>query len=45
MNARFTALESRIDSKVNTLYTIAFGNVAATILTAVGIVVAVILTK
>ena len=41
MNSRF----SEMNSRMNVLTQIAFGNVAATILTAVGIVLAVILTR
>ena len=41
MNARF----SEVHSRMNVLTQIAFGNVAATILTAVGIVLVVIITR
>ena len=41
MNSRFGEMNSRM----NVLTQIAFGNVAATILTAVGIVLAVIITR
>ena len=39
------ALRAEMNSRMNVLTQIAFGNVAVTILTAVGIVVAVILTR
>ena len=48
MNSRFGEMNSRfseMNSRMNILTQIAFGNVAATILTAVGIVVAVIITR
>ncbi len=41
MNSRF----SEMNSRMNVLTQIAFGNVAATILTAVGIVLAVLITR
>ena len=41
----FRSLRSEISSRFNTLYLIAFGNVATTILTAVGIVIAVLFTR
>ena len=39
------ALRSEMNSRMNVLTQVAFGNVAVTILTALGIVVAVILTR
>ena len=48
MNSRFGEMNSRfseMNSRMNVLTQIAFGNVAATILTAVGIVVAVMITR
>ncbi len=48
MNSRFGEMNSRfseMNSRMNVLTQIAFGNVAATILTAVGIVLAVIITR
>ena len=39
------ALRSEMNSRMNVLTQIAFGNVAATILTAVGIVLAVLITR
>jgi len=48
MNSRFGEMNSRfseMNSRMNVLTQIAFGNVAATILTAVGIVAAVLITR
>ena len=48
MNSRFSEMNSRfseVNSRMNVLTQIAFGNVAATILTAVGIVLAVLITR
>ena len=48
MNSRFSEMNSRfseVNSRMNVLTQIAFGNVAATILTAGGIVLAVIITR
>lgn len=45
LESEVRALRSETNSRFNVLTQIAFGNVAVTILTAVGIVVAVILTR
>jgi hypothetical protein len=34
-----------MDARINTLYLVVFGNIATTILTAVGIIVTVLLTR
>ena len=41
MNSRF----SEVNSRLNTLTVVVFGNVATTVLTAVGIIVAVLITR
>ena len=45
LETQVQALRSETNSRLNVLTQIAFGNVAVTILTAVGIVVAVILAR
>jgi hypothetical protein len=47
-NDRFNTIDTRLnslDARLNTLTLIVFGNVATTILTAVGIIAAVIITR
>jgi hypothetical protein len=55
MNARFASVDARFNSvdarfnslegRINNLTLVVFGNVATTILTAVGIIVAVLITR
>ena len=45
LETQVQTLRSEMNSRLNVLTQIAFGNVAVTILTAVGIVVAVIMTR
>jgi chromosome segregation ATPase len=45
VDSRIDRLETRVDSKFTALYAIVFGNVAVTILTAVGIIAAVLISR